>query len=85
MLDLSDGHLVMVVLHFTLDLSSVVVKDLSLEDKDLWSKDKDKDLKTEDKHKDLNLQDKYKDKDLNLKDKDLWSKDIDLKTEHKDL
>ena len=30
-------------------LASVVVNDLRLEDKDLWSEDKDKDLKSKDK------------------------------------
>ena len=47
--------------------SSVVFKDLRLEDKDLRFKDKDKDLKSKDK--DLRFKDK--DKDLNSKDKDL--------------
>jgi len=56
--------------HSTVGQTSVVVKDLWLEDKDLRSEDKD--LWLEDK--DL----RSKDKDLRLKDKDLRSKDLSV-------
>jgi len=48
---------------------SDVVKDLSVEDKDLWSEDEDKDLRLENQDKDLKSKD--------LKDEDLWSEDED--------
>jgi len=60
----------------TTETCSVVVKDLRLEDKDLWfeGKFKDKDLRS----KDLWFEGKFKDKVKDLRSKDLKSKDKDF-------
>jgi len=57
-------------LSYTLHISSVVVKDLILKDKDkekdMMSKDEESSFEDKDKDKDLSFEDKYKDNDKDL-------------------